>query len=123
MELDMTKMLKTIIAATILVGGGTAAMASAFIGGTVIMAPASDPLNARAWPSTSSVVQRTYVNGDMLSLTGTCKNIVTNVTFSIGTSSYWKMKKPYVWCKIWHEVPNGSGIYKIGWVRGKYVHP
>lgn len=119
----MSKIMKSIMAATILVGASSVAIASAFIGGTVIMAPASDPLNARAWPSTSSVVQRTYVNGDMLSLTGTCKNIVTNVTFSINYTSYWKMKKPNVWCKIWHEVPNGSGIYKIGWVRGKYVHP
>ncbi len=99
------------------------AMASAFVGGTVVMAPASNPLNARAWPSTSSTVQRTYINGDMLSLTGKCKNIVSNVTFTFNTTSYWKMSKPNVWCKIWHEVPNGSGNYKIGWVRGKFVHP
>ncbi len=99
------------------------ATASAFIGGTVIMAPLSNPLNARAWPSTASAVQRTYTNGTMLSLTGTCKNISTNVSFSINYTSYAAMAAPYVWCKIWHEVPNGSGIYKIGWVRGKYVHP
>lgn len=119
----MNRVFKTIIVAAIIGGGSSTAIASAFIGGTVINAPASNPLNARAWPSTASAVQRTYVNGEMLSLTGTCKNIVTNVTFSISSSSYWKMKKPYVWCKIWHEVPDGSGIYKIGWVRGKFVHP
>lgn len=119
----MNKMLKPMILAAILFGGASTAMASAFIGGTVIMAPASNPLNARAWPSTASAVKRTYVNGDMLSLTGTCKNIATNVTFNINYTSYWKMKKAYVWCKIWHEVPNGSGIYKFGWVRGKFVHP
>lgn len=101
----------------------TSSMASAFIGGTVIMAPLSNPLNARAWPSTSSAVQRTYMNGQMLSLTGTCKNIANHVTFSINTNSYLAMAKPNVWCKIYHEVPNGSGIFKIGWVRGKYVHP
>lgn len=119
----MNKIVKTIIAASVLVGAASPVLASAFIGGTVIMAPPSDPLNARAWPSTSSAVHRTYTNGDMLSLTGTCKNVATNVSFSINYSSYWKMKKPNVWCKVWHEVPNGSGIYKIGWVRGKFVHP
>lgn len=115
--------LKLVLAAGVIVFGATNAIASAFIGGTVIMAPASNPLNARAWPSTSSTVQRTYVNGDMLSLTGRCKNVATNFSFSIGTSSYWKMSKPNVWCQIWHEAPNGSGIYKAGWVRGKFVHP
>ena len=119
----MKKLCGVLLSAVAVTSQIAPALASAFVGGTVIMAPASDPLNARAWPSTSSAVQRTYTNGDMLSLTGTCKNIATNVSFNINYSSYWKMKKPYVWCKIWHEVPNGSGIYKIGWVRGKFVHP
>jgi hypothetical protein len=124
-----------IIAACLLVSGMMAmpigadnAVASAFWGGTVIQAPASNPLNIRAWPSTGSAVQRTYTTGMNISMTGRCKNTVTNKSFRIDVagsvaSKYNKMKKPNVWCEIYHEVPAGSSNSKAGWGRGKFITP
>ncbi len=126
--------MKKLFAATLLLAslGGLAALSpvqsSAFTGLKVINSPGSNPLNARNWPSTSSVVVRTYTNGTTLSGTGRCKNIATNMSFMIdgGQSKTWKynkMKAANTWCQIWHEVPNGSGVYKAGWVRGSFVYP
>lgn len=98
------------------------AMASAFWGGTVINVSASDNLNVRAWPASYSAVIDVYDNGDNVSLTGRCKNTVTNVSFRIdgGQSSNWKynkMSKSNVWCQV--MAPSNQ----IGWVRGKFVWP
>lgn len=94
------------------------------VGAKVIGAPASDPLNVRKWPSTSSAVQRTYVNGTILGLTGRCKNTATNVSFAVSSpADYVKMKKPNVWCQIWHQAPNSTGSWKNGWARGRHLMP
>jgi hypothetical protein len=98
------------------------AIASAFWPGTVIGAPASDPLNIRAWPATSSTVIETATNGMTLSLTGRCKTITTNVSFRIdggGSAAfkYNRMKKPNVWCQL----VTSSG--QVAWARGRNIWP
>lgn len=96
--------------------------ASAFWHGTVVDVANWDVLNVRKWPSTSSRIIDAYDNGNDVSLTGRCKNIVTNVSFAIdgGQSPAWKhvrMSAPNVWCQV--MTPSA----KLGWVRGKFVWP
>jgi hypothetical protein len=115
----MKKLLST---ALVLAALSAPALASAFWPGTVIGIAPSDQLNVRAWPASYSTVIDSYDNGDNVSLTGTCKNTVTNVSFSItgSQSTGWKhnkMKKPNVWCKVM------TSSAQLGWVRGKYVWP
>ena len=100
----------------------TSAFASAFWGGTVIKVADWDVLNVRAWPSAQSRIVDAYDNGDLVSLTGRCKNIVSNGSFRIdaGGSANWKyskMSRANVWCQV--VSPNNQ----VGWVRGKFVWP
>lgn len=97
-------------------------LASAFWGGTVIGVPNGDMLYARRWPASTSRVIGRYDNDDNISLTGRCKNTVSNLSFRIdaGGSARWKysrMKQPNVWCQV---MTDGA---RLGWVRGKYVWP
>ncbi len=115
-------MKKTLTLAALAIAIATPALASAFWGGTVIGIAPDDVLNVRAWPASYSQIIDSYDNGDPVSLTGRCKNTVTNVSFRIdaGGSANWKyskMKKPNVWCQV------SSPSDEIGWVRGKYVWP
>jgi uncharacterized protein YgiM (DUF1202 family) len=119
MELKMKKFLcvVTLIAASIV-----PAKASTFWHGTVIGVASWDELNVRKWPSSQSAIIDSYDNGEDVSLTGRCKDTVTNWSFRIdgGQSSSWKhsrMKRQNVWCQV--SSPNNS----IGWVRGKFVWP
>lgn len=98
------------------------ASASTFWHGNVVGVKKWDELQVRKWPSAKSQIIDSYENGDDVSLTGRCKNIVTNVSFRIdgGRPSAWKhnrMSKPNVWCQV--SSPHG----KIGWVRGRFVWP
>jgi uncharacterized protein YraI len=116
------KMILSASAVLVVFAVGMPAIASAFWPGTVIGAPASDPLNIRAWPSTSSTVIATATNGTPLSLTGRCKIITTNVSFRIdggGSAAfkYNRMKKPNVWCQL----VTSSG--QVAWARGKNIWP
>jgi hypothetical protein len=104
----------------------TPSIASAFIGLTVINAPASNPLNARNYPSPSSAIARVYISGDNLSATGSCKNIITGKAFRIDgpQSNAWRkaqMNKAGAWCQIWHDVPSLSNNYKAGWIRASFA--
>lgn len=115
----MKKFLASAILATIL---ATPALASAFWGGTVINVADDDVLYLRKWPAATSQVVGTYDDGDNISLTGRCKNTVSNVSFRVdaGGSTNWKyskMRKSNVWCQAM------SGTGRLGWVRGKYVWP
>jgi hypothetical protein len=115
--------LKTLIlSAAIATALAVPAIASAFTGGTVVNVAASDVLKARKWPSSTSRVVDTYLNGDFVSFTGRCKNIVTNNSFYIDgpQSRAWKynrMKKANVWCQV--MTPDAE----LAWVRGKFVYP
>ena len=98
------------------------ALASVFWGGTVIKVADWDVLNVRAWPASTSRVLDTYDNGDLVSLTGRCKNVYSNISFRVdaGGSAKWKYSKmsaANVWCQI--VSPNSQ----VGWVRGKFVWP
>jgi hypothetical protein len=97
-------------------------MASAFWPGTVIGIGATDTLKVRQWPSSSSQIIDAYALSANVSLTGRCKNIVTNASFHIdaGGSANWKyskMKKANVWCQT--MTPDAE----LGWVRGRYLWP
>ncbi|NJR13232.1 MAG: hypothetical protein HC779_01635, partial [Phyllobacteriaceae bacterium] len=94
--------------------------ASAFWPGTVIGIGATDTLKVRKWPAATSQIIDAYALNANVSLTGRCKNIVTNVSFRIdaGGSANWKysrMKKPNVWCQT--MTPDAE----LGWVRGRFV--
>jgi hypothetical protein len=111
------------IIAALFIAMALPATASAFWHGTVIGVKNWDVLNIRKWPSSQSLIVDSYDNRDDVSLTGRCKNIVTNVSFYIDNgnkSSAWKharMSKPNVWCQVM------SPAAKLGWVRGSFVWP
>lgn len=115
----MTKLLSSLLAGVIL-AAATPAAASAFWHGTVINISATDTLKVRKWPSASSQIIDAYALDADVSMTGRCKNIVTNASFRVdaGGSANWKyskMAKPNVWCQVMTEDA------KLGWVRGKYL--
>lgn len=115
----MTRLLSSLLAVAIFAAAAPAA-ASAFWQGTVINIAATDTLKVRKWPSTSSQIIDAYALDADVSMTGRCKNIVTNVSFRVdaGGSANWKyskMAKPNVWCQVMTEDA------ELGWVRGKYL--
>jgi hypothetical protein len=88
----------------------------------VIGIGATDTLKVRKWPASTSQIVDAYALNANISLTGRCKNIVTNASFRIdaGGSANWKyskMKKANVWCQTMTEDA------ELGWVRGRYVWP
>jgi uncharacterized protein YgiM (DUF1202 family) len=111
-----------LIAAAVFAATLSPASASTFWRGTVIGVANWDVLNVRKWPSSQSAIIDSYDNGDDVSLTGRCKDIVSNWSFRIdnGQSASWKhnrMKRRNVWCQV--SSPNNQ----IGWVRGAFVWP
>lgn len=118
----MNKLLASAFAAIVAVANAAPALASAFWPGTVINVAANDALMVRKWPDASSRVIDALAPGYHVSLTGRCKNIITNGSFRIdaGGSASWKyskMKQANVWCQVMTEDA------QLGWVRGKYVWP
>jgi len=98
------------------------AQSSAFTAGTITAIAPDDALNIRKWPSAQSQIIDAYMLNESISMTGRCKNIVTNVSFRIDGygSAGWKyaqMKKAYVWCQV---MTNNA---ELGWARGKYIWP
>jgi hypothetical protein len=98
------------------------AVAGAFWPGTVINIASNDVLNIRKWPASTSQLIGAQPDGSEISLTGTCKNRVTNVSFRIdgSQSANWKynrMKKPNVWCQVM------TVNAKLGWARGAFIWP
>jgi hypothetical protein len=120
MEIEMKKF---IIAFGVVVATALPVLASAFWGGQVIGVANWDVLNVRKWPSAQSQIVGTYDNGDLVSLTGRCKNISTNVSFFVDNGNqspakkYTKMARPNVWCQVMTDDA------KLGWVRGSFVLP
>jgi hypothetical protein len=118
----MKTLLTSLFIASTVLTAAAPAFASAFTGGTVINVPRGDKLYVRKWPASTSRIIDAYRRGDMISLTGRCKNIVTNVSFRIdgnGSSGrrYAKMEAPNVWCQVMTEDA------ELGWARGKYIWP
>ncbi|MGL4488943.1 MAG: hypothetical protein ACRCU5_05805 [Rhizobiaceae bacterium] len=98
------------------------AAASAFWGGTVINIAPTDTLKIRKWPAASSQIIDAHASGATISMTGRCKNIITNTSFRIdaGGSANWKysrMKKPNVWCQVMTDDA------QLGWARGRFIWP
>ncbi|MDP2118385.1 MAG: SH3 domain-containing protein [Hoeflea sp.] len=98
------------------------AQSSAFTAGTVTAIAPDDGLNIRKWPGANSKIIDVYLLGEPISLTGRCKNIITNVSFRIdgGGSAAWKyakMKKANVWCQVMTDAA------ELGWARGTYIWP
>ena len=118
----MTKSASLLLATAIAIAVAAPAAASAFWGGTVINIARHDTLKIRKWPSASSRVIDAYRRSEPISLTGRCKNIVTNASFRIdaGGSAGWKysrMEMPNVWCQV---MTNDA---ELGWARGKFIWP
>ncbi len=118
----MNKLIASALAASIAFAAATPALASAFWGGTVTNIAPTDTLKIRKWPSASSQIIDAYADGANISMTGRCKNIVTNVSFRVdaGGSANWKysrMRKANVWCQVMTEDA------ELGWARGKYIWP
>ncbi|PWV99015.1 hypothetical protein DFR52_104306 [Hoeflea marina] len=102
--------------------GPAPAVASAFTAGTVTAIAPDDALNIRKWPSAGSQVIDAYALNAPISLTGRCKNIVTNISFRVdgwGSAQvkYDTMKRANVWCQV---MTNDA---QLGWARGKYIWP
>ena len=114
------------IAMALTIAATIPALASAFWGGTIINIAPTDTLKIRKWPSATSQIIDAYAVGANISMTGRCKNINTGISFRIdgpGTplQKYNKMRRPYVWCQIWHETTPGN--FASGWGRGRYMWP
>lgn len=110
------------LAAAVATSAPLPAMSSAFTAGTVTAIAPDDALNIRKWPSGQSQIIDAYQLNEPISLTGRCKNIITNVSFQIdGWGSpkwkYRKMQRANVWCQV---MTNDA---EIGWARGKYIWP
>ncbi len=98
------------------------AMASAFWPGTVIGIAPNDTMKVRKWPAATSQIIDAYALNANISLTGRCKNTVTNASFRIDgsgstNSKYAKMKKANVWCQTM------TPAAQLGWVRGSFAWP
>jgi uncharacterized protein YgiM (DUF1202 family) len=111
-----------LIVASLLTASVVPSLASTFWQGTVIKVADWDVLNVRKWPAANSAIVDSYDNGDDVSLTGRCKEIVSNWSFQIdgGQSASWKykrMKQPNVWCQV------TTPANQVGWVRGTFVWP
>jgi hypothetical protein len=122
----MTKLKTALAAALALAALAGTVHASAFTAGTVTNLPAGDQLNIRKWPANTSRVVAVATNGEAISLTGRCKNVVTNASFRIdaGGSALWnynRMQRANVWCQVMTE--NAYGDAEIAWVRGRFVYP
>ena len=118
----MNRFIKTSIVAASICAFALPVVASAFWPGTVIGIGATDTLKARKWPSAVSQILDAYAINANISLTGRCKNTITNASFRIdaGGSANWKyskMKKANVWCQT--MTPDAE----LGWVRARYVWP
>jgi hypothetical protein len=110
------------VAAGVVATAAVPAMSSTFTAGTITAIAPDDVLNIRKWPSAQSQIIDTYDLNQPISLTGRCKNIVTNVSFRIdGYGSvdwkYAQMKKAHVWCQVMTDDA------ELGWARGKYIWP
>lgn len=110
------------LAAATLAATAVPALSSAFTAGTITAIAPDDALNIRKWPSAQSRIIDGYALDESISMTGRCKNIVTNVSFRIDgyEATGWKyaqMKKAYVWCQV---MTNDA---ELGWARGKYIWP
>ena len=110
------------VAAAVFAAATAPAMSSAFTAGTVTAIAPDDALNIRKWPGSNSQIIDAYQLNEKISLTGRCKNIVTNLSFRIdGYGSvgwkYEQMKRAYVWCQV---MTNDA---ELGWARGKYIWP
>ena len=118
----MNRIFKAVTIGASLFALATPVMASAFWPGTVIGIGATDTLKVRKWPAATSQIIDAYALNAKVSLTGRCKNIITNASFRIdaGGSVNWKyskMKKANVWCQT--MTPDAE----LGWVRGRFVWP
>lgn len=104
------------------VSGAAPASSSAFTAGTITAIAPDDVLNIRKWPSAQSMVIDAYELNRPISMTGRCKNIITNVSFRIdggepaGLKYSW-MKAAHVWCQVMTDDA------ELGWARGKYIWP
>ncbi len=110
------------LAAAVIATTTVPAISSAFTAGTVTAIAPDDGLNIRKWPGANSAIIDVYLLNEPISLTGRCKNIVTNVSFRIdGPGSvegkYAKMKKANVWCQVMTDAADR------GWARGTYIWP
>ena len=118
----MNKLIASAFSAILVAATAAPAIASAFTAGQVINIARWDRLQVRKWPAANSQPIDAYRRGEMVSLTGRCKNIITNASFRIdaGGSAGWrysKMERPNVWCQVMTEDA------ELGWVRGKFVYP
>jgi hypothetical protein len=118
----MNKLITSTVAAALAIVIAAPAAASAFWGGTIINIAPTDTLKIRKWPSASSQIIDAYADNADISMTGRCKNIITNVSFRVdaGGSANWKyskMRKPNVWCQV---MTDGA---QLGWARGKFIWP
>jgi hypothetical protein len=120
--MTMDRNIKTLVVSAGFLAMALPVMASAFWPGAVIGIGAVDTLKVRKWPSSTSQIIDAYALNANISLTGRCKNTVTNISFRIdaGGSANWKyskMRKANVWCQT--MTPDAE----LGWVRGKFVWP
>jgi hypothetical protein len=95
--------------------------AAALFGWEAADVPASDLLNVRAFPKSSSRVLVGYPNGTALSLTGRCIGLKLDAINGLPAAKQ-RAAVRQRWCEVWLD-PTGSGVFQTGWVDGRYIRP
>ena len=103
-------------------GGTSPSSASALFGWRVTGIPAGDVLNVRAGPSAGSALLVGYPEGTTLSLTGRCTGGIRLDAVSGKPGSKQQQVVRSQWCEVWLD-PTGTGTWRTGWVRGRYIAP
>lgn len=106
----------------ILTGSTVPSSAAAMFGWRVADVPAEDVLHVRAFPDAKSTILVGYPNGTQLSLTGRCTGGLRLDAISGQPSAKQQQRVRSRWCELWLD-PTGSGAWRSGWVRGRYIRP
>ncbi len=117
-------------ALTALALAATPAIAGELIGGTVNTAsvpPPNSPLQVRSLPRVSAPSLGFILNGDPISLTGSCRQLRPNGqvlrNFSITTMNaaqgHAAIHRPRVWCQTMFEPTLNNPV--LGWVNARFV--
>ncbi len=110
------------LAAGVFCGSARPAFAATLFGWRVVDLSAGDLLNVRAFPSATSAVLVGYPDGTPLSLTGRCTCGVRLDAISGLPPEKQRQRVRSGWCEVWLD-PTGSGVWRQGWVRGRYIRP
>jgi hypothetical protein len=109
------------VAATALAGFSGSGSTAAFFAWRVADVSRGDTLNVRAAPTTRSRILVAYPNRTRLSMTGECTGGLHMDQISGWPEWRQRAAVRHLWCAAW--VDPGNGVFRKGWVYGRYIRP